>query len=171
VSQTHILVFVPQTVNDRPLDLQYLGELMLKYFPGHDSSYRSLYLGAYVDGPAPASHWVLLTRGVIEGSRSQSYEDQQVLLASLCEKAHVSYEVPKILDVAVCLFMEYIRTGTRLYPDDPWTLTRCQEKYNANWQLGVGGFAPGGLSVNYRYGGDSEHCGVGGSRKLEAIGH
>ena len=61
--------------------------------------------------------------------------------------------------------MEYVRTGTRLYPDDPWTFTRCQEKYNSDWQLVVGGFSAAGLRVHDDLS-DSENYGVSGLRKF-----
>jgi hypothetical protein len=73
--------------------------------------------------------------------------------------------VPTILDATVCIFMEYVRSGTRLYSESPWTWTRCREKYDAYWQLGVGGFAPGGLHIHHSSG-NNEHYGVAGLRKI-----
>jgi hypothetical protein len=162
VYETHLLVLIPETVSGQPLTLKTLGELVKKPFTGTATQYSGYNFGEYTDPNAPPSHWVLMTRGVIEGSRNKSYQTQQALLN---QKAGGSYAVPTILDATVCIFMEYFRTGTRLYPDSPSTFTRCQEKYDANWQLGVGGFAPGGLLVSH-YGYDFEFNGVGGSRKF-----
>jgi hypothetical protein len=107
-----------------------------------------------------------MTRDVIDGSRSQSYHDQQALL-----EKQVVYEVPHILDAIVCIFIEYVRSGTRLYSNNPRTYTRCQEKYDDNWQLVVGGFGPGGLVVHDDDGGGNDCNGVGGCRKFESLGH
>ncbi len=93
-----------------------------------------------------------------------TYAEQQALIARFAQQAKKPYQVPKILDAAVCVFIEYLRTGTRLYPDNPWTYTRCQEKYDKDWQLIVGGFAPGGLYVNLD--GVSDYYGVGGLWKI-----
>ena len=140
VQETHLLVLVPETVNGKPLTLKTLEELVKKPLQGSATQYRYFNIGEYTDPAAPPSHWVLFTRDVIEGSRSKSYPDQQKLLS---QKGQGVYAVPTILDATVCIFMEYVRSGTRLYSDNPYTYTRCQEKYNANWQLVVGGFAPG----------------------------
>jgi hypothetical protein len=158
VHETHLLILVPQTINGQPLTLETLGALVKKPLTGPATKYSTFDLGEYADPAAPPSHWVLMTRDVIEGSRSKSYLDQQTLLS---QKGHGVYVVPTILAAIVCIFMEYARSGTRLYSDSPWTYTRCQEKHNANWQLGVGGFAPGGLYV-YGHGGGDESLGVAG---------
>jgi hypothetical protein len=180
VHETHLLVLVPETVGGQPLTLKILGELVKKPLQGPSTQYSHFHLGQYTDPVAPSSHWVLMTRDVIEGSRSKSYPDQQTLLS---QKGHDVYVVPNILDATVCIFMEHIRSGTqldgdslwtcickyvqsatRLYGDSPWTYTRCQEKYDTDWQLVVGGFAPFGLYVNY--GRVNKNIGVGGVRKF-----
>ncbi len=148
VEETHVLVLVPATVNGEPLTLAKMGQLVQNPLQdGRPTKYRYCHLGQHPDGVAPASHWVLMTRDVIPGSRSKSYAAQQELLTRLSQKANVVYEVPRILDATVCLFMEYVRSGAWLYSDNPWTYTRCQEKYNSKWQLVVGGVALDGLDV------------------------
>jgi hypothetical protein len=159
VFETSLLVLVPETVQGQPLTLKTLGELVKKPLKGNATKYDYFFVDEYNDYPSPCSHWVLMTRDVIDGSRNKSCKDHQ----SLLEK-HVVYEVPHILDAAVCIFMEYIRTGTRLYSNSPSTFTSCQEKDDYNWQLAVGGFGPRGLSVGS--GGGNECTGVGGLRKL-----
>ena len=161
VHETHLLVLIPQTVHDQPLTLKILRELVKKPLTGSATKYEYFNFRQYTD-PTP-SHWVLLTRDVIEESREKSYQDQQTLLS---QKGHGVYAVPTILDATVCIFMEYVRSGTRLYSDKPWTYTRCQENFNANWQLSVGGFAWGGLSVSYSISGDRGLDGIAGSRKI-----
>jgi len=162
VHETHLLVLVPETVGGQSLTLKTLGELVKKPLVGLPTQYSFFALGEYADPAAPPSHWVLLTRDVIEGSRNKSYPDQQTLLS---QQGLGVYAVPTILDATVCIFMEYVWSGTQLYSDSPWTWTRCQEKYDANWQLGVGGFAPDGLRVSRR-GSNDEDCGVAGFRQF-----
>jgi hypothetical protein len=164
VHETHLLVLVPQTVNGQPLNLKTLGELVKKPLTGSATKYRGFYLGEYTDLAAPPSHWVLMTRDVIEGSRNKSYPDQQTLLS---QKGQGDYAVPVLLDATVCIFIEYVRSRTRLYSDSPYTCTRCQEKYNDEWQLGVGGFVPGGRGgLYFGSSGGSEGSGVAGLRKI-----
>jgi NLR family CARD domain-containing protein 3 len=165
VRETHLLTLIPQTVNGQPLTLERLGELVQKPKQGQSTKYQGFSLGEYTDLPASASHWVLFSRDVIPESRSKSYADQQALVASHVQKTKTPYQVPTILDAAVSIFMEYVQSGTRLYSDSPGTFTWCQEKYDAQWQLLVGGFAPGGLDVN-SYDGVRENRGVGVLRKF-----
>ncbi len=159
VQETHLLVLVPQTVNGKPLTLKTLGEFIQKPLQGTPTKYQTFDLGDYTDAPAAKSHWALLTRDIIEGSRSKSYSNQKALIKA-------PYEVPTILDATVAILMEHVRTGTRLYSNSPWTYTRCQEKYNENWQLVVGGFGVAGLNVYFSLYGDYVSSGVGGLRKF-----
>jgi hypothetical protein len=168
VHETHLLVLVPETLGDQPLTLKTLGEIVKKPLTGSATQYRSFELGEYTDPAAPPSHWVLLTRDVIEGSRYRNYPDQQTLLS---QKGHGIYAVPTILDATVCIFMEYVRSGTWLYADMPntyvrYAYVRCQKEHNVNWQLVVGGFAPEGLIIRTSYGSVCEIDGVAGSRKI-----
>jgi hypothetical protein len=164
VHETHLLVLIPQTVNGKPLNLKLLGELVEKPLQGHATKYSYFNLGEYTDPSAPKSHWALLTHDVIVGSRDKSYHVEQLSLI----KAKAPYEVPTSLDASVCIFMEHIRTGAKHYSDNPMTFTRCQEKFDAKWQLNVGGFSADGLYFNnpYCYWDASEGVGIGGLRKF-----
>jgi tetratricopeptide (TPR) repeat protein len=165
VHETHVLVLVPQTVNGRRLTLKNLGELVQKPLQGgHATNYNVFALGEYVDQPAK-SHWALLTRTVIEGSRNKLCKDGKALLAQYSQKTNIVYEIPTVLDAAVCNFMEYVRSGTWLYGENPWTSTWCQEKYDAKYYLVVGGVSGSGLGVRSNL--IANECnGVGGLRKL-----
>jgi len=65
------------------------------------------------------------------------------------KRTKLPYELPLALDAAVCILMEHVQTGKRLYSDDPWTYTRCQEKVdNDRWPVAIGVFEADGLDVN-----------------------
>jgi serine/threonine protein kinase len=163
VQETHLLVLVPQTVGGKSLTLKTLGELVKKPLTGPATELNvGYYLKAYTDPAAPPSHWVLMTRDLIEGSPHKSYKDQQKLLN---KKGQGDYAVPTILDATVCIFMEHFRSGTRLYPSNPGcgVYTRCQEKYDDDSQFIVGCFASYGLHVReHSY--DFNSSGVGAVR-------
>ena len=166
VEETHLLVLIPKTVNGKPLTLRTLGELVKKPLKGTSTQYRYFNSGEYKDSPTDSSHWVLMTRDVIPGSRNKSYVEQQKVLKGYIEKAQLPYEVPPILDATACIFMEFLRSGTRLCGDSPLTYTRCQEGLSSkDYQLVVGGFASAGLDVNY-YIFDSDNYGIVALRKF-----
>lgn len=148
VQETHLLVLIPQTINGNPLNLKTIGELIKTPKQGHATQYRTFQLGEYLDPPAGASHWVLMTRDVIPGSRHKRYHEQQLLVRQLPPQPFASYQVPNVLDAVVCVLMEYVQSGKRLLGNAPWVYTRCQEKFNNNdWQLIVGGFSEEGLGI------------------------
>jgi hypothetical protein len=148
VAETHLLMLIPETINGEPLNLNTLGKLFKAKFPtvGNDTGYRNI----CDDIQAAAknhgkSRWILMTRDVVEGSRGKAFA---VLEALVAEKGSNVYEVPLVLDATTCILLEYARSlgQTRLYSDEPWTSTQCQERVRG-WRLGVGCFLPDGLHV------------------------
>ena len=155
VGETHTLVLIPATVNGQPLTENHLGSLVKSkgHFPDTEAGYRymsDLVAPAHGNTPAGASHWVLMTKDVLPGSRDKSYAEQQAMVAALARTSGSSYEVPRVLDATACIFMNYLASPsrTRLFSDSPWTYTRCQEQVQ-DYQVLVGGFAPAGLLVNF----------------------
>jgi len=152
VRETHMLVLVPATVGGVPLTLNLLGELLKKPKGGgrvtqyHDDVWQAIF-DQYGAVPCQESHWVLMSRDVLPGTRSKSFRDQCAILAGFGD-----FRVPTLLEAAVCIFMEHVATGNRLYGDNPWTYTRCVEECKG-YQTGIGGFGAGGLHVSsVRYG-------------------
>ena len=152
VRDTHLLVLIPSHVGGKPLTLDYLGELINSpKGEGYGTKYDH-YAGdvraAIGNQSLGSSYWVLMTRGVLPGSRRQSYQDQCALVASRAKD--LAYEVPGALEAAVVMLLHHVRSGERLYGDTPLTYTRCREEVE-NKHLVVGGFSSGGLNVNYDY--------------------
>ena len=152
VKETHLLVLIPSTVNGELFTMSYLGWLIQKPKSGHSTKYR------YYDGSAKEavgdksypSHWVLMTRDIIPGSRFNSYSNCCKLINDHSKKTGFPYELPHLLDVTASILMHYVKTGDRLYNDDPWTCTYSQDVDNDNDPLVVGGFASDGLRIrNY----------------------
>ena len=145
-----MLVLIPETVNGKPFNLKTWGKLVKA------SKYRYIWdaiINEHGNQATTKSHWVLMTKDVIEGSRNKNYTDQQALIAEFAKQTEINYEVPNVLDAAIGIFMHYIRFGERLFnaDNDLWTYTHCQEKAK-DWQIVVGGFSPAGLSVCYHIG-------------------
>ena len=110
-----------------------------------------------------------MTRDVLPGSRWKSYEAQCALVADHAKRTGLAYEVPGALESAVVMLLHHVRSGERLYSDNPWTYTRCREKNEAGDPVVVGGFSSEGLVID-RYDYDIRSSGVAGLRKFEAIG-
>ena len=173
VRDTHLLALIPAQVTGSPLTLDYLGQLIERpYGGGHATKY-----GYYWDGARKAigqqasggPYWVWMTRDVLPGSCNKSYPDQCALVAEHAKRTGLGYEVPGALEAAVVMLLHHVRSGERLYSDNPWMYTLCQESIRG-YQLAVGGFSSGGLNgLSFYYSGaGSDSYGVAGLRKFGA---
>jgi len=161
-----MLVRLPKTLNGG-LTLKSLGELAKKYFSASDTGYRliwSLIIQELGDKSIDKSQWVWMTKDVLPGSRNKGYGEQQKIVADLAEKSLIGYEVPEIIESAVCILSQYFGSNIRLFSDTPWTYTRCKEKVQGNQTI-VGGLVPTGLDVFYDNF-DNNYIGVAALRKL-----
>jgi hypothetical protein len=116
-----------------------------------------------------------MTRDVLPGSRSKTYDAQKAFVAAHASRLNLPYEMPDALSAATAILLHHARTGERLYTDDPWTYTRCQEKVGKNdHPVVVGGFSSGGLSVyaatTLSSAATSSVCRVSGSSRYLALG-
>jgi hypothetical protein len=198
VFETHVLFRMPRTVGrtadgqEIPLTLKTLGELATKYFPNteNNTGYRYIWpniVAQHGDTPIQESCWMLMTRELLEGSRSKNFTTQQAMVTGLAsdESDRPVYAVPKTLEATLGILTEYFMTtvlgtpevsegipGTRLLNNDGelWSYTRCQEETESvggrMWRNRVGGFALGGVHVHSNYDFDHGSIGVVGLRKF-----
>ena len=169
--KNHMLVYIPTKVNGLPLTLTSLGELVKKHFPRSTTGYDYIAPAVFAELGNQAvekSCWAFMTNDVLPDSRNKSYAEQQALVVDFSRRAKATYEIPKALEAAVCIFSQYVSSKpearVRLFSDSPWTFTRCKESVQ-RYQVVVGGFAPAGLNVRSDcYGNDT--IGVAGLRKF-----
>lgn len=166
ISETHMLVYIPATVDGKPFTLKKLGEIAKRFFPQNDKGFRSIWPGVVdeLGDKSIKSRWVLMTKDVLPGSRNKSYAEQQKIVARLAKKS-LGYKVPDTLEAATCILAQYFfDSKTRLFNNEPWTYTRCEEKIQG-YQTVVGAFAPAGLDVcssDFDY----DHIGIAALRKF-----
>jgi HEAT repeats len=152
VRDTHLLVLIPATVDGVPLTLNRLEEL-IKHPKngGHRTEYRHYreYTKAQIGAASPPrSYWVLMTRDVLPDSRSKTYEAQKEMVVAHAGRVGLPYELPHAIEAATAILMHHARGGERLFGENPWTYTRCQE-VGHGFPVTVGGFSSGGLCVVY----------------------
>ena len=153
VGDTHLLVLIPATVDGVPFTLNLLGELVQRPKNGGHRTEYSCYnrrITAQIgEESPPRSYWLLMTHDVLPGSQNKAYTAQKELVAGYASGGSVPYELPSVLEVATAILMHHAREGERLFGDDPWTYTRCQEMVDSSYPAVVGGFEFSGLDVNY----------------------
>ncbi|MCB1115478.1 MAG: hypothetical protein KDK71_03315 [Chlamydiia bacterium] len=153
VRETHLLVLVPQTVNGRVFCLDSLSELIKNPKIGHKTQYRAYYdeIKKELGSKSVPSHWVLMTRDVIPGSRNKTYDVQKRLVQSHAQKTKLPYKMLTALDAATAILTHYVETGKRIYK--PYLMftygasTRCQEILGSRETIVIGGFDTEGLAI------------------------
>lgn len=161
VVQTHMLLLVPKNIDEKPVTLKSLGELVRAPKRGNPTRFSYIQGEVYralADQPVDKTHWVLMTKDTVPGC-GHSEAEENASIANCSQKAQVEYVLPKVLEVSMGIFMKYVSTGEDLYKDHPWT--RCEEiipykirsdsEETVACSLSVGGFEIGqyhGLKVN-----------------------
>ncbi len=140
--------------------------------PKHGRSLRYRYISHDVsrihwDTEVERSHWVLMTKDVIPGSRNKTREEQKALV-----KRVPNYQFPSALEAAVVIFMHTYKTGSFIYTgygNGPETYTSCLEKVSVKYRgletVTVGGLSAEGLSIGE--GIENDGCGVAGFRTFD----
>jgi hypothetical protein len=152
VKDTHLLVLIPATVSGNAFSFNLLGELIRRPKGGGYPTKYDCYDGDVreaLGAQSPrCSYWVLMTRDVIVGSRNKDYADQKALVDAHAKRTDLPYALPGALEAATAILSRYVCSGERLYADNPWTYTRCQELVDNQYPVIVGGVAPGGIFVS-----------------------
>ena len=165
VKDTHMLVLVPATVNGEALTLNKLQDLIQNpQNKGHKTDYEYYGIATkskHGDTSVGRSHWVLMTRDVVPYSRNKTYQDQKDLV-----NQHEGYGLPGALEAAVCILMEHVSSGFKLFGEIPQlTYTRCTEIVCDQHPVVIGGFCSGGLDISGSYF-DCDYDGVAALRKF-----
>lgn len=147
VGQSHTLVLVPEKVNGYPLTFKYLKGLFNS--AGTRGSVYSNYTVSldHENEPAGPSHFVLMTKDILPGSRGKASWSQRDMVDSLNLKARATYEIPGFLDVTACLCMNYLASRTSFFNYDPDFNIRCKES-NVQGDFRVTGYSPVNFHIN-----------------------
>ena len=149
LKNTNILVFIPETVNGIPLDdVRNLDKLFSKPRQGYAANIKSMYRNvayAFRNSLPTKSHWALLTRDLLQGSREKKYDEVEPILEKYSRESKICYRIPTLLDIFICLCMEHVRTGKWLYADT--TATFCQEKPDDYRHYVIGNGSTNGITI------------------------
>ncbi len=163
VGDSHFLTLIPKGQS-----VKSFGELTKKYFPtstGYGYAYQPIL--DVLETPNGKSYWALMSKDVLNGSRDKKFETQQKMVDVLSQNANVNCEIPTALEAAVSIVTHHVRSGERLFSDNPLTYTRCLDVYKV-YQVVVGGFALSGLCVSYDFY-DFDDIGVAALRKFRPL--
>ena len=159
-------MLIPNTINGKPFTLNYLEELIKKPKSKYITKYK--YYGDLVKktlgNKSYPSHWILMTKDTVLGSRSMTYSWCCNMINNYSKRIGIPYELPHELDAATSILMHYVKTGERLYNDNPWTYTYSQDVDKHKDPLVVGGFDYNGLCISSIF--NSSSHGVAGVRKF-----
>jgi len=131
------------------LTLNQLRELAEQPKMGYGSKFSKLCYkvsDVYGDQEIEESYWVLMTNSMIEESKMKTYAEQQALIQ---EKTEGVCQLPHLLEVAICCFMNHVSEDRYMFGWRPQIYTRCQEEID-DQHVFVGGYYESGLSIDRR---------------------
>jgi hypothetical protein len=182
VKDTHVLVLVPEefgTVNQFERDvLKPYGEAN---YPANENPLQFRYFlnearREHADKPFAPTHWILITKDPLPGSRDKSWNKQVDLVNALSQEALINYEIPTLQEAFAMITTHKVVTQESLYQagnaqnGDVFTYTRVKETI-ASYHLVIGGSAPSGVRVDSpspsHFGYDYGSVGVAALRKFE----
>ena len=162
IIETHLLTLIPNNVNGQPFTLNLLRELIqAPNRRGNATNYRKYrehIKNEIGDQAFRNARWVLFTKDILPKSPYKTYSQQWELLSE-------GYSVPCGLEATASLVMHYVKNGERLYPNNTFTYTRCQENLSNNYRVAIGRFSPEGIHVFDDGYGHGAH-GIGAARRL-----
>jgi hypothetical protein len=177
VKDTHMLVLIPASVNGEALTLNKLAELIKKpKNGGHPTKYGRYNMDQkreHGDKTVDRAHWVLMTRDVIPESKAYNEENEFIRQRAAAipsaldtkelirQRAGGEYDIPSALEAAVCILMEHVFSGKKLFSGRPLPYMSCSETVANSFNVVVG-FGPRGFEI-----GTLVFRRVGGFRKGE----
>ncbi len=172
VKDDHIFPLIPQELGTIRQMLQLFEECGDKIYGVGQHPLKMVYfwplaLAEHGDTAPPPTHFALITKDVLPGTRMKPYNDQVARVNALSQKAFGQNEVPTLRDMIAAIFLHYIATREMLFQagnkqnNHVHTLTRVLEQ-TAGIRLAAGGFASAGLYVLDSFDEDTVSIGVAG---------
>ncbi|WP_194848191.1 putative nucleotidyltransferase substrate binding domain-containing protein [Candidatus Neptunochlamydia vexilliferae] len=151
VRETHLLTLVPKTINGLPLTLNTLQRLISRPKGGGYKAkynyYNDILKKELGNQELFYPYWVLMSRDIIPKSQTKTYTVLKAMVKNLSQKSGSLYDIPKTIEALVVILTEHIASGERLYSNNPWTCTRCQEEIG-EWNASVGNFSDKGIDLS-----------------------
>jgi len=134
LSQTHLLVYIPKTVNDNPLTLKHFLTLtqfsFLKqtnhFIPLPGYRIKDTLIPTLGDKPIKRSHWVLITKDILRNSKDRSIATHRLMVT---KEGQLDYQMPSLLKAVICSQTHLLACSRPLFSvnDSLPIYTRCQE--------------------------------------------
>lgn len=153
IIETHMLAWIPHAIT-----LNFIRTALNQANPEVDISYshgQPNLAAQYGRVGIETSGWVLMSRENIPDCRRMEYTEQELAVARIAGESLCAYEVPSALEATVCIMLNFLCTGTRLFAD---SFTHCKET-TLGRRVIVGGFATKHLYI-YSNNGTGSKMGV-----------
>lgn len=140
--KTHILVMIPEKVDEEKLDLIRFKEMIELPREGCFSSKIHIWSDVVETMHVESSHWILFPKEKVKLYREpdSSYVlNSKRIIENYSRKKNRNYELPRPLDAVIALISWYVHKEVRLFTD---CYTECQSS-----SVVVGNFQEGGLCV------------------------
>lgn len=132
IEDTHMLVFIPATINEKPFTLKTWLNIIKSPKKGRAIQLQNSYiwdviLQEYKGTAILKPHWILITKNLLPKSKNKNCVDQQTLIKKIAKETGVEYQFPNLLETVICIGIDYITSQECLFNNDPGASTRCKE--------------------------------------------
>ena len=146
VHETHLLLFVPETLDGTPFNLLTLREksraIATRDGKGATFWNQDWYNDKdFAKSPNAKGRWVLVPKDVAPDTRSKNFEQQDSEI-----KKYTKYETAGALALSTGIILNFLKNGERIYPAGTWGW--CADESEPGRRLNVGYFDAAGLDVD-----------------------
>lgn len=110
IAETHLLVFMPKNIGEKPMTLGNFPLLVKKSKGKSIFKYSDSFGPNLLNRPSSEAYWFLMTREIIPSSLNKLYMDQIDLVKSVKNTKGLSYELPIALEAVVGIVTHYLKT-------------------------------------------------------------
>lgn len=140
-----MLTFIPATINNEDVTLSSIDRFVSK-IKKVSTSYQSRSMVLIPDSLSKKtiSHWVLLSKNILQGAEGNHYDVNKQFINNN------GFEIPKLIDTVVSVLMHNLETDEFIFPagvDGKPSIFTCVQEKRGGYQVVVGGFSTFGLRL------------------------
>lgn len=154
ISETHMLVLLPKTMNRKTMTFNQLNELELETKDNRNISISTTDTIKNLFGSVPIenSRWVLISKEIIPGTLNENYCVQVKKIDDIAKKTGLPYSMPSFLETVLCTVSDLVK------PDESYSLfgglekyqfTRCKSEPLIPFDIRVGDVCNNGFLVQF----------------------
>ena len=145
IRQTHNLLWIPESINGKELNVNNFGELLKQLWPNNPTGYQYIdpEIATSLGDSKICSGWMFMTRDVLPNSRSKSYTEHEKMISDLYKVNQPLYEIPSTGEAIFGI----LHSKEIIFGNDPQTFTRTKDSFLSQSTYTVGAVNEMGINI------------------------